>query len=579
MKNPSVADYVVARLADLGIEHVFGVPGDGSFPIVDAIASSDRISWVHCSNELNAAYAADGYARVRGAAILSTTYIAGEASALNGVLGSKAERLPVFHLVGWPSLRLRRTRRKVHHTFGDGEFEQFHASSELAACVSAALTPENAVHELERVIDVALHERQPAYITIAYDQAHMPVMGKPVKGVPLADVTSVHSDPIELDGAIQAILAALTKAKRRVILAAFTIARYGLSREAAALVDAAGIPFAATSMDKGVLPESHPLYAGQYGGEGSTGDARRLVEEADLVLDLGGVILDETDTAFSGRLNDANIVTIGPSHVAIGAQTDFGGPGPKTFGPVAMKDALARLTQEAPRFEKPSFNRPSGFDTKVAGGDPISYQSLCGVLQAFLASGDILVTGCGNAMFMLPRLLLPEGVEFFGQYLWASIGWGTPAAFGAAVAAPHRRVIFVEGDGSHQISANQVGSIAMQPIAPIMLILANDIYGVEEYILGNDDPGRVRVYDKLPAWRYSDLPAAMGCSDWFTSVVRTNSELQTALQRAREETHPSYIEVRLEPSMITPMSGHVFQRVYQVAEPSSETWRPVGARE
>ncbi|MGO8949920.1 MAG: thiamine pyrophosphate-dependent enzyme [Ktedonobacterales bacterium] len=382
---------------------------------------------------------------------------------------------------------------------------------------------------------------------------------------------------MELDGAIKAILAALATAKRPVILAAFTLGRYGLTHEAAALVDAIGVPFVATSMDKGVLPESHSLYAGQYGGEASTGDARRLVEEADLVLDLGGVILDDTDSGFSMRLNAAKIVTIGPSHVALGAQTDFGGPGPKTFSPVAMKDVLTRLTRETPRFVKPTFARPAGFDRAVSAEDPISYQPLCGVLQAFLVSGDILVSGCGNAWNMLPHILLPEGVQYLSQQLWASIGWGTPAAFGAAVAAPDRRVIFVEGDDSHQISANEVGSIGLQPVAPIMLILANDIYGVEEYLLGNDDVGRVRGYDRLPPWRYSSVPSTMGCSSWFTPVVRTNGELQAALQQAREETHASYIEVRLEPSMITPMSGRDFERVYQISEPSSEAWRPDAA--
>jgi indolepyruvate decarboxylase len=135
----------------------------------------------------------------------------------------------------------------------------------------------------------------------------------------------------------------------------------------------------------------------------------------------------------------------------------------------------------------------------------------------------------------------------------------------------------VEGDGSHQISANEVGTIGRHTVAPIMLILANGIYGVEEYLLGNDDVDRVRGYDRLPPWRYSEIPSAMGCSGWFTPVVRTNGELQAALQRARDETHPSYIEVRLEPSMIAPMSGRDFQRVYQTSEPSSEVWRPVAA--
>lgn len=93
--------------------------------------------------------------------------------------------------------------------------------------------------------------------------------------------------------------------------------------------------------------------------------------------------LVDTDTGFSARLNAAKIVTIGPSHAALGAETDFGGPRPKTFGPVAMKDVLTGLTRESPRFEKPAFKRPSGFDTKVVAEDPISYQSLCGVLQGF----------------------------------------------------------------------------------------------------------------------------------------------------------------------------------------------------
>jgi indolepyruvate decarboxylase len=106
--------------------------------------------------------------------------------------------------------------------------------------------------------------------------------------------------------------------------------------------------------------------------------------------------------------------------------------------------------------------------------------------------------------------------------------------------------------------------MGLHPVAPIMLILANDVYGVEENLLGNDDLDRLRVYDKLPPWRYASLPAAMGCPDWFTPVVRTNGELQAALKQARDETHPSYIEVRLQQQwMPTPQSQLDHARVYQ----------------
>jgi len=103
MSRPHVAEYVLQRLAMLGIDRIFGVPGDYAFSIDDAAERVPGLSWVGCANELNAAYAADGYARIRGAAILSTTYGVGELSAINGVMGSKAHRLPVFHLVGMPS--------------------------------------------------------------------------------------------------------------------------------------------------------------------------------------------------------------------------------------------------------------------------------------------------------------------------------------------------------------------------------------------------------------------------------------------------------------------------------------------
>src|SRR4051794_30373029 len=89
-ERPTVADYVVRRLAREGITDCFGVAGDFAFKLCDTVARSDAIRWIGCSNELDAAYAADGYARVRGCSMLMTTYAVGELSALNGVMGARA---------------------------------------------------------------------------------------------------------------------------------------------------------------------------------------------------------------------------------------------------------------------------------------------------------------------------------------------------------------------------------------------------------------------------------------------------------------------------------------------------------
>src|SRR5471030_2833121 len=174
-QQPTVADYIIQRLASEGITDCFGVAGDFAFKLNDAVVRSERIRWIGCSNELDAAYAADGYARMRGCSMLMTTYAVGELSALNGVMGAKAERSCVFHLVGMQSMRHQRVHKITHHTLGDGVFQNFANISEQAACVSAFITPDNCAHEMERLIATARAESRPAYILVTSDYAITPV--------------------------------------------------------------------------------------------------------------------------------------------------------------------------------------------------------------------------------------------------------------------------------------------------------------------------------------------------------------------------------------------------------------------
>jgi indolepyruvate decarboxylase len=185
VKAASVADYIVERLAAEGISHCFGVAGDYLFPICDAVDSSAKVKWIGCANELNASYAADGYARIRGAAMLATTYGVGELSAINGVMGAKAERSLVFHVVGMPSYQHQRVHKITHHTLGDGVFGNFVDLSAGAACCHAVITPENCVVEMERVIAEARQDNRPAYIAVPSDYAQSPVVAADVKPIVL----------------------------------------------------------------------------------------------------------------------------------------------------------------------------------------------------------------------------------------------------------------------------------------------------------------------------------------------------------------------------------------------------------
>jgi len=525
MKATSVVDYIVQRLADESITHCFGVPGDYAFPVCDAVERSPKVRWVGCSNELNASYAADGYARVRGAAMLATTYAVGELSALNGVMGAKAERSLIFHVVGMPSYQNQRLRKIMHHTLGDGVFGNFIDISAQAACCHAVINPDNCMIEMERVIAEARRSNQPAYIVVPSDYALAPVTLTEVRPATL------KSNEASVEKAVAAIAERLRRAKSVVALPAFTVSRLRLQKEARQAIEALGCPFATTMMEKCIIDESHPQFAGIYAGALSAAKTRQIVEDAELVLDLGGISLnDETTMGFSGRLDPARFVSIGLHDVRIGEQV---------FGNVGLADMLAALAKhKSPAF--PYRSTPE-HGPRVTGNssDKITMDVLYSRYAAFIRPGDSVVLESGSSSFGISPMMLADDVQVHIQMLWGSIGWATGAAFGIALADPKRRTILITGEGSHQLTANEIGNMGRFGANPIIFVLNNDGYLVERALELNPDWS----YNDLAKWRYADLPRTLGCAGWLAARVETVGELDAAMKAARERTSGAYIEV------------------------------------
>ena len=552
----TVAEYVVNRLADLGIDRVFGVPGDYSFPFDDAIEACERLQWIVCANELNAAYAADGYARINGVSILSTTYGVGELSALNGVMGARAQRLPVFHIVGAPSTQIQRQGLITHHTLGDGVFNNFKAASESACCVSANLTPDNVIEEMERVIREALRLSAPAYISVPMDLGKMPIIGKPVKGAPLSQIKRTHSDPAALAAAIDFVINKLQASKNTIALPTQFVTNYGLTTSLLNFLKASKLPFATTPMDKGVLSESHPGYLGIYNGMGSSPvDLNATVEGADLVLDIGGVVFEDFNTTFwTDNIAPIKLIVLGDQFVRMGS-TIFTG--------VTLGDMLEGLTKRVSGSPKLSVKSSQTVMPIVgAAADPTSSDNFYPRLQSMLKSGDVLVVETGTCIMYTTPMLLPDGVGFQTQTLWGSIGWATPAAEGVCMANKKGRTILVTGDGSHQLTANEIGVMGRYGIKPIIFVLNNNIFGVEN-VLSEIGPS----YDELAKWKYAQIPAAMGCDTWFAARVSTVAELDAAIKKANTYDGASYIEVMIPASESQPIPLNVQNQIYKTNIP------------
>jgi indolepyruvate decarboxylase len=425
-----------------------------------------------------------------------------------------------------PTMRHQRVRKIIHHTLGDGQFQNFANISAQAACVSAVITPDNCAHEMERVIATARAESRPAYILVASDYAVTPVAASDAVPYP-----KPASGP-DLARAVAAIAERIEAARSLAVLPAYTVARFKLQDRLRALIEALGCPFAAMAMDKGVLSEAHPQFAGTYSGAASSPAVREAIEGADVVLDAGGVSFNDINTsAYSSRIAPERLVTIGIDHVRIGD---------RIYNPVRMGDVfelLARSVRKNFGYSAPPRETPA-----KPGGKPnekITAAALYPRYRDFLKPRDQIVIESGSSTSGIVPLPLPDGAEVHSQPLWGSIGWATGATLGVALADPSRRTVLFTGEGSHQMTAADVGTMARNGLKPVIFVLNNAGYMVERALEANPD----WLYNDLAPWKYHTLPAALGCRGWFTAKVTTLGELDAALARAATGESASYIEV------------------------------------
>jgi indolepyruvate decarboxylase len=532
----TVIQHVLSRLHDLGVKDVFGVPGDYAFPINDAVCNDKRLRWVGCCNELNASYAADGYARIRGMAALNTTYGVGELSAINGIAGAYAEHLPIFHLVGMPARTVQEAHGLVHHTLGNGEFDLFHKMTEPVVCARAIMTPDNCVAETERLIAAALHHRRPVYMAFPFDLANMPV----VAGAPTAAAIP-QTDPLALNAAVAAIADAVNAAKQACILPGILIPRCGLGAEAIAVVEASGLPFAAMFMDKAALDETHLQYIGMYDGKLMNEEIRAFVEGCDCVLGIGAMLTDFSSGAFTARVDRSKSINILHNRVRVGAAL---------YQNVQMKDVLPALAGKLKKKQVQGSKRHGLGQPAGQPNDKISAAYLYPRWEQMLKPGDILMAETGTTSMGMGFAQMPKGVVFHNQSLWGSIGWATPAAFGAALAAPERRTILITGEGSHQLTAQEVSQFHRFGLKPIIFLFNNDGYLIERLLCKDPEI----YYNDLAKWHYHKLPEAMGCDGWFTARATTCGELDAAIKQAEAGGTGAYIEVVADRYTASPLA-------------------------
>lgn len=536
MANFTVGNYLVHRLGQIGIKHIFGVAGDYNMEFLDSIVNNENIELIPACNELNASYAADGYGRINGVAALVTTFGVGELSAINGVAGAYAEHVPVVAITGSPATKIQSSHSLVHHTLGTGDFSLFAQMYEKVTVAQAYLTSDNATAEIDRVLGVCLLKKLPVYISIPMDVAKHEVAA-PSDSFPLP---SFQSDPDTLAEVVDACVAMLEKSTQPVILADVGVTRYRLHQQLRELLTATGYPYATMNMGKGLLEETHPQFIGIYGGAASQENVRTRIEQADCVLSIGVLMTDLSTAKFSAKLDRSRTIELHGEYAKIKRAS---------YKNVAMADVLPALSQrlqhrdaQTLNFKSATENLDPGFTTPLQSDSAsITQRHFWYRFAHFLQENDIIVAETGTCLFSASVVPLPKGATFIGQVLWGSIGYSVGSLLGCCVAVPQRRSILLVGDGSFQMTAQELSTIFRYDFKPIIFLINNDGYTIERDIHGERMP-----YNDIQPWNYHQLPEVFAGNGWGIKVS-TQSELEAALQKAEQNRDRlAFIEVVME---------------------------------
>lgn len=531
----SVGQYLAHRLLQLGGPHVFGLPGDFNLTLLDEMMSVAGIEWVGNTNELNAAYAADAYARTsRGISSLVTTYGVGELSAINGIAGSFAEDVPVLQITGMPTTTARTNGALSHHTLVDGDYDHFFRAYKEVTAAGAILRAADASRDIDRVLRAALDESKPVYLGIPMDIAAAPVSSAPLRH----PLRATPSDAVALADFRAALTEALSAHTSVTLLAGPRIHRRRAEHLLERIADHPGVRVATQASAKSMLPETHPASLGIYMGQMTPSDAtRQAVDEAPLVVLAGTVLSDVLTGFYSQRFDLVGGIELGILSARVG---------PVTFHDVRLEDSLAVVdavvsTLELAAFEKADPVWPHRAGTRGAGASsaqtgPLTQSQMWNVVQNWLPENSIAIADAGTAMYGALELQMPRGTDLLAQPIWSSIGYTLPATLGTSLASTRRSILFI-GDGAAQLTVGELSTILNRGLTPIIVLINNDGYTIERVI---QSPRA--VYQDVAKWNWAALPAALAPGiPVVTAQVASAGELRTCLEEATKVTDRAFV--------------------------------------
>jgi indolepyruvate decarboxylase len=535
----NVAQYLIARLSEVGVRHLFAVPGDYASPFLEAVDATTDIACIATVTELGCGYAADGYARISGIGAACIQYGVGTLSVLNCAAGAFVERVAVAFISAGPSTKDRALARSknilFHHSTGDLEvnrkmFEHVTVAAEIVS--DAASAPA----QIDRAILALLTRHRPIYIEVLQDVWTTDCAPIDKTLAPEAE----RSDPKSLVAFVDLAWAAIKGSLNPIIWAGVEVQRYGLQEALQHVIDASGFPFTTTSLGKTVLDERQRQFIGTYAGPASPRMTREAMAAADCILVFGAIITDDYLDIMAESFSRMIVVSDSEARV-----------GDASFRNVTMPDALkcllTRLRSDS------SFPRScEAADSPEPEDDPscphLSYNKLLRELCSFLTRSNrldevALILGESTSLYVFGNLFGLERDCFVAQAAWGSLGHETGCALGVALGSGKRPFV-IAGDGGFMMTCQELSTLARKGVNAAIFVLSNECYAIEQAFVdvrGFSPEGTFAPFDLLPRWDYLSLAKALGARGFRVDTLGSLTDTLEKIAELRDV--PALIEV------------------------------------
>lgn len=530
----TVGQYLVDRLHQLGLEHLFSIAGDYSIEWLNRFVTPSSIEIIEEVNEVNAGYAADGYARLKGIGALCVTYSAGALCAANAVAGAYVEKVPLVLINGTPSIKktltFEQTGFSAHH-FISGRETDLQSFEHITVATIRVDNPDLAPMLIDYALTQCISERRPVYIELLQDMVDLEC--EPPRGV--LKPTRTLSDETSLEQSVAQICAKLESAENPLIWVGVEIDRLGLQKKAMSLIQQLNVPFVTQLLSKAVLSEDDGLFVGVLDGQASSAAVSDLAKRSDFILALGVWLTDINSLGWTPDFEKTAFASL--DTVKFG--TYFGGQ-------VALEHLIDGILaqQVAPKAR----NLPENLAytaRPVGSNDEITYQGFYKFIQQYVDKNTIVGSDASMNYFGSLLLDVPSPGGFVAQSSYSSIGYIGPAATGICLAKRHdQRVMVFSGDGGFQMTAQCLSTQTRFKLNPIVFVINNGVYGVEQWLSDSTVFFTEKPFFKsciLHPWNYSKLSDVFGCQGW---KVGTYGELKDAVTGAlANSSSPSIIQV------------------------------------